>query len=103
MDWVPSLPGCEVRQIGGDGLAQDDGARSTKRGDARRIGSGPMSSIQRTAVLRGHVGGIDDVLDTHRNPVQRSFGGPVDLARLRKGALHVQELPRLDLRIALAD
>ena len=56
--------------------------------------------MQHGAVLRRHVGGVDDVLDAHGNAVERPdrlaaatalIGGP----RLRERVLLVEKLPRL--------
>jgi hypothetical protein len=64
--------------------------------------------VQHGAVLGRHVGGVDDVLDADRDAVQRADRLAAALAlirgaRLRERVLLVEELPRLDGRLELAE
>ena len=70
--------------------------------------SGRAAGVQHGTVLGGHVGGVDDVLDAHRQAVQRTDGmtlaaHAVDIARLLERALFVDEGPRLHARLVGAD
>ena len=63
--------------------------------------------MQHGAVLRRHVGRIDDVLDADRNAIQgtdrrAAASALVRCAGLRECMVFVEKLPRLDRRLDLA-
>ena len=100
--------GGQRRQLGGDGLADDDGARPAQRGDAGGVAGRPASLEDGAAVLGRHVGGVDDVLDADGDAMQRAdaLACParrVGRLRLLERALAVEERPGADLRLERID
>ena len=76
------------------------------RGNAAALASrgGPAADIDRRAVGRRHVGGVEDVLEAERHPVQQGlFARSVDLARPGQSRLAGEMAPRADHRLALGD
>jgi hypothetical protein len=58
-------------EFGRHRLADDHRASLTQRGDARGVAVSLKAGEQRRAVLRRHVDGFDDVLDSNRHAVDR--------------------------------
>jgi hypothetical protein len=54
-------------ELGRHGLAHDDAAGLASQGDARRITSRTVPGIDRRAVGRGHVAGVEDVFYAERH------------------------------------
>src|SRR5262249_50258877 len=90
------------------GLAHDHRAGGAQHGYYRRIAGRRMPSVQNGAVFGGHVGGIKDILDTHRHAMERtgwfSFTTPsVRRARLSETVVGIEKCPCLDLIIDLSN
>ena len=62
-----------------------------------------MSDVDRASILRRHVRGIDDVLDSDGHSVQRPEWIAVDFAGLSECDLLIEELPSLNARFAIGD
>jgi hypothetical protein len=93
-----------VRELGGDGLAEDQAARALEERDAAGVRLRPVAAVDRRVVLRRQAGGVDDVLEADRHAVQRSAPGrAVERVRLRERALAVDERPGAHLLVALVD
>ncbi len=95
------FPGEIDRKLGGDGLSQQDRARLAEQGDGGGVFHRPMSGVQDRAVLGRHVLRVEDVLDPHRNAVERTERLPfpprqVRRARLVQGMTGVQVRPGAD-------
>ena len=101
-----------ARRIGGEfrghGLAHDHRAGAAQQSHHCRIAIRQASGVQHRAILGGHVGGVDDVLDAHRHAVQRarreSCGALlVGAPRLSQDMLRVEKCPGLYLTLAFLD
>ncbi len=68
---VARLAGIEESELGGHRLAHHQPARSPDQRDRRRVRSRRMPRIDRRAICRGHVVGIEQILDPHGQAVQR--------------------------------
>src|SRR5688500_4972512 len=95
---VARLRGDESRKLARDRLPQNDAARCTSEGNERRICARPMAAIDRGAVLRRKVEGVEDVLHADGKPAQRPLAGG-----LRERSLVGQKSPRLHGALALGD
>ncbi len=89
-------------ELGGHRLAQEHRARRAQPLHHRGVPRGHAAGVQRRAVLGRHVRGVDDVLEAHRHPVERSGGRAraarlVGRARLRERVLRIQIGPGLEL------
>jgi hypothetical protein len=94
----------EVRELGGDRLAEQDAARFAAQRDARRIGSRPMAGVDRRSVLGRHVGGVDDVLYRERHADERARTiRAVAGASFRDGLIGIDVLPGLDVLVPFSD
>ena len=69
------------REFGRHGLADDDAARRARERHARRIPRRTMTGIDRRAVGRRHIRGVDQILDAHRQAVQQPAAHPASAAR----------------------
>ena len=91
-------------KLGGHGLAEDQRARRAQASHHRGIRTWPASFVERRAVLGRLVGGIDDVLDGHRNArEQAARAGSVDRLRPRRSLGGVEMAPRLNRWLGRGD
>ena len=65
-------PGRVGGQLGGHGLAHHQRAGALQALHQQRVHRRLAAGVQHGAVLRGQVGGVDDVLQAHRHAVQRA-------------------------------
>ena len=98
----------EIGELGGDGLADDDGAGGAQPGDDGGVVPGPASGGERRTELGRIVRGVDDVLDRDRNAVQRTervalHAALVERARLREHMLAIEMGERPDLAVERFD
>ena len=56
------------------GFAHHQATSGAGQGHTRGIGQRLVLGINRRAIAAGHVGGVQDVFDRHRHPVQHTFG-----------------------------
>ena len=108
VDRVARLRRLKERKLGRGGLAQDQRARRAQPGDRPGVFGRPAALVEDGAVLGRHRGGVDDVLDPDRQPVQRPDGPPagaqaVEPRRLGARLRRVDERPGADLRLARFD
>ena len=99
-------PGMAQREFRGDRLAQHDGAGLARQRHACRVGGRPVTGMNRRAVARRHVVGVDDVLHAEGQPVERSSRSRLArsrAARFRERALRIEKGKRAHDRIALGD
>src|SRR5689334_7428879 len=88
-----------VGEFGSHGLPENDPAGGSDQRDAGGIGKGPVTAVDRRAVLGRHVGSVDDILDPYRNPAQQASPTiPVDGTCLGQSLFRVEPDPGLDLR-----
>ena len=90
----------EIGELGGDGLADDDGAGGAQPGDDGGVMPWPASGGERGTEFGRIVRGVDDVLDRDRNAVQRAervaqHTALVEHPRLRKHMLAIEMGERL--------
>lgn len=69
---IARFAGREDGEFRGDGLADHDGACRAQPRDDEGIGGWTAACVQNGAMLGPHVGGVDDVLHTDRQAVQRT-------------------------------
>ena len=98
---IPGLARRVDRKLGGDGLSQEDRARLAELRDGGRIFRRPSPGVENRAVLGRHVLRVEDILDPHRDAVERTERLPfpprqVRRARLVQGMGGVQVRPRAD-------
>ncbi len=104
---VPRLARRSAREFGGDRLAHDDGAGAAQQRDDGGVTRWRPAGVQRRAVLRRHVGRVDDVLDADRHTVEWSDRPARQTVLVRRTSLgqrviRIEERPCLDARIRLA-
>ena len=63
--------GSHPGEFASNGLTQDDGAGFAQQRDTRGIRRRTVATIDRRTHFRRQVGGVDDVFDPDRDPVQR--------------------------------
>ncbi len=63
---------CKIGQLRGDRLAEDVTAGCTQQRDARSIGMRNAAGVDRRSVLGCDALGVDNILDRHRQPPQRT-------------------------------
>ncbi len=101
---VPGLPGCAGCELGGDGLAEDEGTRRPRQRDAGGVGPGPMAGVGAGAIRGRHVAGVHDVLDADGDAVKQAAPrAPIEGAGRRDGLLGIEMLPSAHDRLALGD
>ena len=98
----------KVGELGGHGLADDDGAGGAQPGDDGGVMPWPASGGERGTEFGRIVRGVDDVLDRDRNAVQRAervaqHTALVEHARLRKHMLAIEMGERSDLAVERFD
>jgi hypothetical protein len=101
---VPGRTGMAVGEFRRHGLAQKDCALATGQRHGRRIGQRLMGPVDRRAVGRGLVPGIDDVLHAHRDAVQQALAwSAIKHSGAFQCSLARQMRPGEHLGIALVD
>ena len=78
---IPRLAGTVHGQLGRHGLADDDRPRGAQQRHGHGVLGGLTAGVQDGAVLRGHIRGVEDVLDTDRQTVEGAEKGSLRRAR----------------------
>ena len=88
-------------ELGGDGLADDDAACGFRPGDGGGVGAGLPVGPDGGAVLAGHVGGVEHVLDADRDALKQPWPdltcGVPNLIRVEVGKRADRRFLRRDL------
>src|SRR5205814_9732999 len=97
-----------IGKLGGDGLADDEGACGAQLCNHRRVVAAAAAGTNRRSTFGGIISRIEDILDRDRNAEQRAhraaFSAPfVERPSLRKRMLPIQMREGLDLRITRGD
>ena len=105
---IPGLSRSINRELGRDGLAEDDRPRLTQQGNRPRVFGWPPSRMQHGAVLCRHIVSVEDVFDPNRNTVQRTERLAVTLCLIGSACLlqcvvAVEVGPCLHARLKLLD
>jgi hypothetical protein len=105
---VPRLAGGVYGQLGGDRLSQNDGTRGAEEGDHHGVCDRASARVKLRAVLGGHVGGVEDVLDPHRHTMKRAEEGlagqqPIAVPCLGERVLGIEEGPGFHARLDAVD
>ena len=84
------------------GFAHHQATSGAGQGHTRGIGQRLVLGINRRAIAAGQVGGVQDVFDRHRHPVQHTFGRGLGVQRTRLGDHRVwrQVGPGMQLRLS---
>ncbi|MNS88621.1 hypothetical protein D3C72_1226020 [compost metagenome] len=91
-------------ELGGHGLADDDGARAAAQRHRCGIQPGTMAIVDGRAVAGGKVRGIEQVFDADGQAMQRAAqGAAVEFFGLIQRSLLLQGGPRMDGVLALLD
>ena len=105
---IARLGGISMRELGGRGLAEDDGPCHAQALRGRRVLRRRFVSERTRACRRRHPGDVEDILDTHRDAVERPAEPPGlrllrALARDRAGARFVEMNPGSKRRLHRPD
>ena len=91
-------------ELGGHGLAEDQGAGRAQAAHHRRVRPRPAAGVEPGAVLGRLVGGVDDVLDADGNAGKRpARAGGIDCPRPLAGRGSVEVAPGPDRRLGLGN
>jgi hypothetical protein len=92
------------RELGRHRLADDDRPARARDRDSGRVPGGAMTGIDRRAVGRRRIDGVEQILDTDRKSVQRTCRcAAVERARPLERRVAIDVRPRAHVAIALAD